>query len=284
MLQRISGDAAIYDPTGAVVAMLPINGDLNTANNTMSVNPYMFQGANQMKRSHLVGAICTVVFNFISMPSHAALISVLGGQAAYDSDRNISWLADANLAASNTFEVSGINANGTMTWDKANEWIAAMNADGGTGYLGFNNWRLSMTPQVDATCSQTDTSGTTPFSFAWNCTGSEMGHLYYDELGGDIIVGISSSGDPDLLELFINIQSTYWSNEALHVSSAAWTFAMNGDGLGGFTAPYITTDANNQFYVWAVRDGGVVPVPAAVWLFGSGLLGLIGIATRKKSA
>ncbi len=28
---------------------------------------------------------------------------------------------------------------------------------------------------------------------------------------------------------------------------------------------------------------GVVPVPAAVWLFGSGLLGLIGIARRKKS-
>lgn len=29
--------------------------------------------------------------------------------------------------------------------------------------------------------------------------------------------------------------------------------------------------------------GAVVPVPAAVWLFGSGLLGLIGVARRKKS-
>ena len=27
----------------------------------------------------------------------------------------------------------------------------------------------------------------------------------------------------------------------------------------------------------------VVPVPAAVWLFGSGLLGLIGVARRKKA-
>jgi hypothetical protein len=27
-----------------------------------------------------------------------------------------------------------------------------------------------------------------------------------------------------------------------------------------------------------------VPIPAAVWLFGSGLLGLIGIARRKKAA
>jgi hypothetical protein len=27
-----------------------------------------------------------------------------------------------------------------------------------------------------------------------------------------------------------------------------------------------------------------VPVPAAVWLFGSGLLGMIGVARRKKAA
>ena len=31
------------------------------------------------------------------------------------------------------------------------------------------------------------------------------------------------------------------------------------------------------------KGGAVVPVPAAVWLFGSGLIGLIGIARRKKS-
>jgi len=30
--------------------------------------------------------------------------------------------------------------------------------------------------------------------------------------------------------------------------------------------------------------GAVIPVPAAVWLFGSGLLGLVGIARRKKTA
>jgi hypothetical protein len=32
------------------------------------------------------------------------------------------------------------------------------------------------------------------------------------------------------------------------------------------------------------KIGAVVPVPAAVWLFGSGLLGLVGIARRKSSA
>ena len=33
----------------------------------------------------------------------------------------------------------------------------------------------------------------------------------------------------------------------------------------------------------AVRDVSAVPVPAAVWLFGSGLIGLIGIVRRKKA-
>ena len=31
-------------------------------------------------------------------------------------------------------------------------------------------------------------------------------------------------------------------------------------------------------------DIAAVPVPAAVWLFGSGLLGLVGVARRKKAA
>ncbi len=31
-------------------------------------------------------------------------------------------------------------------------------------------------------------------------------------------------------------------------------------------------------------DTSVVPIPAAVWLFGSGLLGLIGFSKRKKAA
>lgn len=33
-----------------------------------------------------------------------------------------------------------------------------------------------------------------------------------------------------------------------------------------------------------VIEGNAVPLPAAVWLFGSGMLGLIGIARRKKAA
>ncbi len=39
----------------------------------------------------------------------------------------------------------------------------------------------------------------------------------------------------------------------------------------------------NDNFAWAVHNGDVaaIPVPAAVWLFGSGLLGLIGVARNK---
>jgi hypothetical protein len=35
--------------------------------------------------------------------------------------------------------------------------------------------------------------------------------------------------------------------------------------------------------VSVTADVSAVPVPAAVWLFGSGLLGLVGVARRKKA-
>lgn len=59
-----------------------------------------------------------------------------GNGLIYDDVLNVTWLQNANLAASNTFGVSGIEANGAMTWDTANAWVAAMNA---ANYQGFNN-------------------------------------------------------------------------------------------------------------------------------------------------
>ena len=62
------------------------------------------------------------------------------------------------------------------------------------------------------------------------------------------------------------------------------TAAMIGDNLTfGFVATSTNYNGSGVFYDNLNFDRVVVPVPAAVWLFGSGLLGLIGIARRKKS-
>ncbi len=60
-------------------------------------------------------------------------------------------------------------------------------------------------------------------------------------------------------------------------SSNAWVFNFN---IGSQR----NLDELVSLFAWAVRSGDVsaVPVPAAVWLFGSGLIGLLGIAKRKR--
>ncbi len=55
-----------------------------------------------------------------------------------------------------------------------------------------------------------------------------------------------------------------------------------GDGDGGDDC--VRDDISSAFFYGdRLVDGTVVPVPAAVWLFGSGLLGLVSIARRRRS-
>ena len=91
----------------------------------------------------------------------------LGGAAVYDTDLNITWLANANLAKSNTFGTPGVGADGSISWTAAQNWIASMNA---AKYLGFSTWRLPTTPMSDSSCNG-----------GFGCTGSEMGRLFYLE-------------------------------------------------------------------------------------------------------
>jgi len=203
--------------------------------------------------------------------SNAALVDS-GGGLIYDTELGISWLADANLAATNTFDVAGINVNGSMNWNTAQSWIAAMNS---TDYLGFSDWRLPTTIQPDATCAdQVDGA-----SGGYNCTGSELGHLFYNELGG--IAGSPIGTNPNAnLALFQNIQiDVYWSGTEYAPNDQAWNFYFS-DGN------QFVTGKESFLYGWAVRpaDVAAVPLPPAAWLFGSGLLGLIGVARRKKTA
>lgn len=66
-------------------------------------------------------------------------MSRLSGQAVYDTDINITWLDNTNLAKTNTFGlpratppfgtvgVTSIGPQGEMNWCTAEAWIDAMN-------------------------------------------------------------------------------------------------------------------------------------------------------------
>ena len=56
---------------------------------------------------------------------------------------------------------------------------------------------------------------------------------------------------------------------------------MTSGAFGNYNANFDISSVHLDSYVTAPS---AVPVPAAVWLFGSGLLGLVGIARRKKKA
>jgi hypothetical protein len=46
---------------------------------------------------------------------------------------------------------------------------------------------------------------------------------------------------------------------------------------------WLTTAKTGKYYIeYEPAAVAAVPVPAAVWLFGSGLIGLIGMARRRK--
>ena len=204
-------------------------------------------------------------FLIFSTSANSALVSRLGGLAYYDTEANLTWLADANYA-----QTSGYDSDGRMTWQQSMDWAAALNVG------GIDGWRLADTLQPDAGCSQ-NISGT---SFGFFCTGSEMGNLFYNVLGGSAASPITRSHNSNY-DLFSNVQSSYyWSatEYAPDTEGSAWLF----DIFDGTLLSNLKTDDWNH-YAWAVYSGDVsaVPIPAAFWLFGSGLIGLVGLARCK---
>ncbi len=200
---------------------------------------------------------------FCSANGNTALID-RGNGLIYDTDLDISWLADANLASSRSFGVSGIEADGSMFGGTATDWIIAMNNYQGTGYLGYNSWRLTI--------------DNCPSTAGQNCVDSEFGHLFYIELSGTANAPISSSADPDI-NLFSNIVENDWY----------WTGSLSSGHIRVFN---FGTGSNSRTFgtlakyrTWAVLDGDVaaVPLPSTLWLFISGIITLVTVKPASKT-
>lgn len=81
------------------------------------------------------------------------------------------------------------------------------------------------------------------------------------------------------------ISTLVGNGAAVGTAQKLFMFATNGSGLSGLANVYL----GGTFNVSAAGDisytaTSPVPLPAAVWLFGSGLLGLIGVGRRRNVA
>ena len=72
------------------------------------------------------------------------------------------------------------------------------------------------------------------------------------------------------------------SEDAITANSFNFLSAPGGGENGPFLAAahFQRTGIGQEDSAWV--GAGVIPVPAAVWLFGSGLIGLVGVARRRK--
>jgi hypothetical protein len=168
--------------------------------------------------------VLMILFTFsIGLISAEADLIDRGGGLIYDTDLNVTWLQDANYT------------NTLMLLPEAWNWAENL------VYGGYDDWRLpsSLNPDGSGPCG------------GYNCTESEMGLLYYIELGNPAGGPLLNTGP------FINVQTNfcYWSGTTSGTTTPrAWFFGFDdGD-------QEVTIYASSlSMYAWAVRDGDVFP-------------------------
>jgi len=188
-----------------------------------------------------------VIVGMISMfgGADAALID-RGGGLIYDTDRNITWLQNPN--------------NNLMTVSQAHNWAINLSYYDSVRKQTLTGWRL---PTVDEV------------GYGYNFTGSEMGHLFYTELGNKGFEAPDGSSPQPGWGLnnkgpFSNLQPYFYWTDTKFPDVQGFYYVFSFDtGVQDGAAANGTSFGGSGYHALAVRPGDVishVPVPAAILL------------------
>lgn len=194
---------------------------------------------------------------------------------------------------------------------------AAMALTLGTGVASAAPWAGNFTmyspagfqfaPDTTVTGQELSTleSTTLFFGYTWVAKGLQTyaSNFTVDTIEGgiytNVVVGAGQVGGSLLFDWGAADTSTACGQASCNIDVIqVWDVVANVDGTTSYVSTAVTdSNGTNAVPGLAMIDGpfqgynanfnmttSAVPVPAAVWLFGSGLLGLVGVARRKKSA
>jgi hypothetical protein len=199
-----------------------------------------------------------------------------GGYGTYEQEK---WIVEIN---SNNALTYNINDEYEVSW--INDWrLPKSYVDKGNPFSGFNEKYDDYDEGFGY--EGPDESGYHDYQWGYNMVNSEIGHLYYEELGnlgyinksGNMLnvydFGLNNTGDFDNLDSFL-----YWILVEGTTSNYYTKYGYFDTGSG---IQYYGDGLDFAFGI-PVREGdvSVVPVPGAVWLLGSGLIGLLGFKKK----
>lgn len=255
-----------------------------------------------MKKKYLIVGLLGALLGIISMGGGNAQATLInkglgiitsGGSGScnliYDSDLNITWLDYTNPRDG---------------WENQLSWAKQLSVSfNGTELQG---WRLPAT--VDGVYKYDyvgpDQQGNYKYTIGYNLANSEMGHLYYTELGNKAYYATDGSSPQQGWGListgcFDNLKALredcnpawYWAEtEYAAENYLAWAFSFYDGRLG-------RGGKDGLVYGIAVRPGDIEipmldsdtkvisnPVPAPVLLLGTGLAGLLGKRIRQRKS
>ncbi|MCP3874027.1 MAG: hypothetical protein GY699_12825 [Desulfobacteraceae bacterium] len=209
--------------------------------------------------------------------SQAALTTIGTAQfGGVGQEYNLIWDDDNNGNSVVWLDYTKYDDGLSDAWSKQTSWAASLEGtlsynidDAYTVDWGTNSWRL---PNAGAI-------------LGYSATDSEMGHLFYNELG---LKSYTDNGNKKTT--FTDLNATNFNRLEARTYYTGTEYPDNPDSVFFFGMDYggqsyVHKNTVMYFgYGLAIRTGEVstVPIPGAIWLLGTGLLGLVGLKRKNK--